>query len=350
MGKKKNYEKKYSRIACVVFASSPVGSQRERKLGTDQRRSFRTENWERIVNNSSFCMGEAVPWVEDESVTVLSYGTYPSLDGSTVCVPLAMELARQHLFMQEEDLNGFVSFSTTPYAYERLIYGQPNPMSTVLSQNAVMDPEHPIDLILVTEPSDEELRMAAEEGCSLRYVPFCYDAFVFVNNKNNPVTGLTTKQIRSIYIGQTLDWGDVGGVLGSTILAYQRPENSGSQTLMENRVMAGLRPVAARENFISEGMGDLVEQVGNYTNSVQALGYTFLYYVTKLYPSDSIRVLAVDGVEPTEENLRSGKYPYTVSYWAVYREGDVNTERFVDWLVSEEGQRCVRQAGYIPIM
>lgn len=180
-------------------------------------------------------------------------------------------------------------------------------------------------------------------------MPFCYDAFVFLDNTQNPVTGLTTEQIRRIYTGEIIDWGDVGGRPGVTILPYQRPKNSGSQTLMENLVMQGVSLTAAMENRISDGMSDLVEQIGNYDNSDQSLGYTFLYYITALYTSENIRVLSIDGVAPTEENLRSGAYPYTVCYWAVYRKGDANTQAFVEWLVSEEGQRVVAQAGYIPV-
>ncbi|MBO2515645.1 MAG: hypothetical protein CW338_00010 [Clostridiales bacterium] len=328
----------------AAFAEGGSWGQINQDLG-------RGEDWRQIVDpeTTAFRLGTAAPWAEDESVSIMDYGTYPSIDGSTVCVPLAMELARQHLGLPEEDPTGFVSFSTTPYAYERLIYGKPNPMSTLLSMNAVMDPAHPVDLILVTEPSDEELEMAAQEGCDLRYVPFCYDAFVFVDNTQNPVTGLTSAQIRSIYIGEIIDWGEVGGTPGSTILAYQRPKNSGSQTQMENTVMQGIRPVAAQQNYISDGMADLVQQIGNYSNAVDALGYTFLYYITSLYTNDSIRVLSVDGVAPTEENMRSGAYPYTVSYWAVYRKGDANTEAFVNWLVSDEGQEVVKAAGYVTL-
>jgi len=51
-------------------------------------------------------------------------------------------------------------------------------------------------------------------------------------------------------------------------------------------------------------------------------------------------VLAVDGVSPTPENLRSGAYPYTVYYYAVYEKGNETAERFVNWMVSDEGQQC----------
>ena len=65
--------------------------------------------------------------------------------------------------------------------------------------------------------------------------------------------------------------------------------------------------------------------------------------------NSGIKVLAVDGIAPTDENLRSGAYPFTVNYYAVYRRGDANTQAFVDWLVGEEGQKAVRQAGYVTL-
>lgn len=308
----------------------------------------RGENWRRIVTDSPFRLGEAVP-CGDGAFSVRSYGSYPSIDGSTVSVPLALELARQLLDLPEDDLKGFVNFSTTPYAYERLIFGQPNPTVTLLSRNETMDPVQPVELILVTEPSDEELALAEAAGAKLVYVPFCYDAFIFLVNENNPVTSLTTGQIRAVYRGDIIDWGDVGGVTGRTILPFQRPKNSGSQTAMENMVMKGDLLPAAKDNFISFGMDDLVSQIGNYDNSVYSLGYSFLYYVNALYTDEHIKVLSVDGVAPTEANLRSGAYPYTVCYWAVFREEDADTRAFVEWLTGPEGQACVRQAGYIPI-
>ena len=180
--------------------------------------------------------------------------------------------------------------------------------------------------------------------------PFCYDAFVFLVNSENPIESLTTEEIRQIYTGQIDDWSQLNGsATEGPIYAYQRAKNSGSQTAMENLVMKGLRLVAAQENAVTEGMGELVEHIGDYTNGRYALGYSFLYYVTNLYRNDAVKVLSVDGVEPTEENIRSGAYPYAVHYYAVYRKGDENTAAFVDWLTGIEGQFCVRQAGYITL-
>lgn len=307
------------------------------------------ENWQRFAEGNEFHLGEITEnQYGDETVSVADYGTYPSMDGSTVCVPMAMELARQWLNLPEEDMNGFVNFSTTPYAYDRLIGGKPNPLSTVKSLGIMMDDTHPIDLVLATYPNADERQAAADAGVELVYVPFCCDAFIFMVNDQNPVDSLTVKQIREIYTGQVASWSQVGGE-ERALDAYQRPHGSGSQTAMEEMVMQGLKMSNVTETYISDGMADAIRQVGNYDNGQSAIGYSYLYYVNELVESGGIKVLSIDGIAPTDENLQSGAYPFTVNYYAVYRKGDENTETFVNWLVSEEGQMAVRQAGYVPL-
>ena len=96
-------------------------------------------------------------------------------------------------------------------------------------------------------------------------------------------------------------------------------------------------------------LAEAVAQIGNYDNGPGAIGYSYLYYVNTLVENSGIKVLAIDGVAPTAENLQSGAYPFTVNYYAVYVAGNERAERFVDWLVSPEGQACVAQAGYVPL-
>ena len=309
------------------------------------------EDWQRFVTqeeSGAFQLGEKTPLAGSEGLYIGAWGTYPSMDGSTVCVPMAMELARQWLGLEEGDMNGFVNFSTTPYAYDRLIQGKANPLVTVKSQGVMMDDEHPIDLVLATYPNADERQAAEDAGAELVYVPFCYDAFIFMVNDRNPVDSLTVRQIREIYTGQVLSWSQVGGD-SRVVDAYQRPHGSGSQTAMEEMVMQGLKMSRVNENYISDGMADAVQQVGNYDNGPSAIGYSYLYYVNTLVESGGIKVLAIDGVAPTDENLQSRAYPFTVNYYAVYRKGDENTEAFVRWLTGPEGQAAVRQAGYVPL-
>lgn len=335
--------------AAAVLALNVAGcAHAEGSWGSINQEISRAVGWQDYVQETDFSLGDGTPYPGDESITMLDWGNYPSIDGSTVCVPMAMELARQHLDLPESDLAGFVAFSTTHYAYERLVGREPNPTVTLVSRNAMLDATHPVDLFLGTEPSDEEWAMARNAGVELVLVPVCYDAFVFLVNGENPVEGLTVQQIQDIYTADIQNWQDVGGE-ERIIVPYQRPKNSGSQTAMENLVMQG-RVLVAENNFVSGGMGDLVSAIGDYDNGRASLGYSYLYYVDVLYKSGTVKVLAVDGVKPTAENLRSGAYPFTTCYYAVYRAGDDQAAAFADWLVSEPGQRSIAQAGYVPIM
>ena len=307
--------------ACWCFAETTDGAAQDSQTSGSwsqiNQSIARGEDWVRYVKEpADFQLGEAKALEGYPDLRVMDWGAYPSMDGSTVCVPLAMELARQWLDLPEEDLNGFVNFSTTPNAYDRLTEGKANPTVTIASRGVMMDDQHPIDIVLGTGPNADERKAAEDAGVELVMVPVCYDAFVF---------------------------------LAGSIEAYQRPHGSGSQTAMEELVMDGYQLPAAAANFVSDGMGDLIAQVGNFDGANNALGYSYLYYVDALYKSGSLKVLSIDGVAPTPENLRSGAYPYTVYYYAVYRKGNETAERFVDWLTSEEGQACVAQAGYVTL-
>ena len=340
-------------LVCLMFAVPAWAEETEEEASTGSWSQInqsvsKGEGWQQVETDGSFHLGEKTPLEGYDDLFICDWGTWPSMDGSTVCVPLAMELARQWLGLPEGDMNGFVNFSTTPYAYDRLTQGKANPLVTIKSQGVMMDDTHPIDLVLGTYPNADERKAAAEAGVEWVYVPFCYDAFVFMVNDLNPVDSLTVQQIQEIYTGQHKTWADFGGA-AQQLYAYQRPHGSGSQTAMEEMVMRGLEIQEAEANYISDGMADAVAQIGNYDNGPGAIGYSYLYYVNTLVENSGVKVLAVDGVAPTDENLQSGAYPFTVNYYAVYRKGDKNTEAFVSWLVSEEGQKAVRQAGYVTL-
>jgi len=318
------------------------------------------DGWQQLVRDrSAFALGEETPYADDERILIRSWGTWPSMDGSTVCVPMAMEAARQWLGLSESDLNGFINFSTTPNAIVRLVSGLPNPMVTIQSENTVMDDTVPVTLYLGVMPNEDSWALAKENGVTLKAVPVCYDAFVFLVNGVNPVNSLTLQQIRDIYSVRDPDswdqkriienWSEILPEYDKPIYAYERPHGSGSQNAMEEMVMQGLPICPVDEADIAGGMSDLVKRIGNYDNSEGALGYSYLYYVDELYKSGDIKVLAIDGVSPTPENLRSGAYPLTVCYYAVYRDGDENAARFVDWLLSDEGQASIAQASYITL-
>ncbi len=310
----------------------------------------RGENWQQIVKNSPFKLGEKEMCSgELENYNQSKKGSYPNIDGSTVCVPMAVEFARQHLGFDDKTANQFVQFSTTHYAYENLIYGATSEIYVHYNYDSFIDMGS-TDLVIATEPSDEEIALAESEGITLIKQPVCYDAFVFITHKDNPVDSLTVEQIQKIYKGEITNWKDVGGK-NEKIRAFQREKNSGSQTAMENLVMGDSDMIDPIEVKIIVGMGELIDTVAEYENETASLGYTYRYYIDTLYKSDKIKTIAVNGIAPTDENIRSESYPFTTNYYGVIKKGDEENlgGRFLNWILSEEGQKCVAQAGYITL-
>jgi len=290
-----------------------------------------------------------------------SYGTFPAIDGSTVCVPMAAEFVWQFTglsdtlpYRQYSETLSFLNFSTTSGAYDKLIKGGTKDCVIYKDIYNLRTEEYHLskrpDLILATYPSNEELNMASNAGIELIINPVCYDSFVFITHRDNPVESLTVDQIQKIYSGKITNWKEVGGK-NLKITAYQREPNSGSQTAMEEWVMKGIpmtKPPMAR---IVTSMGGLIEAVAGYQNNEMSLGYTYKFYIDRLYKSPYIKILKVNGIMPSDENVRNNRYAFIAPYNAVIRSTDLDNVggRFLNWILSDEGQACIKQAGYVSL-
>ena len=193
-----------------------------------------------------------------------------------------------------------------------------------------------VDIAICVAPSEEQLAYAAEQGVELEFTPIGREAFVFFVNKDNPVDGLTTEQLRGIYAGQYRSWSEVGGD-NTHIAVLQRNAGSGSQS--------------ALLNF----MGDTPVKTDCLTFMGRSIGFSFRFYVEgmvgKYSPEGGVKLLALDGVYPDTENIKNGSYPIINELYAVTRKGEENpnVQAFVDWMLTEEGQRIVEGSGYVGI-
>ncbi len=188
------------------------------------------------------------------------------------------------------------------------------------------------DIIFCAGASQAQLNYAAENGVELEFVPIGREAFVFLVNSKNPVTGLTAEEIRGIYTGQYTNWSQLGGK-NIPISALQRIEGSGSQTAFL-AFMNGKKPIHDYDSFIGS-----------------AIGFSFRYYVADVIENGGVKMLAVNGAYPDRENIINGSYPVVSQFYAVYdKENDnPNIPILMDWLLSEEGQYIIEQTGYIAI-
>ena len=339
-------------------------------LGNIYQHIVKGPDWKQIVKDKTqFELGEVYETTIGEGWSInyiyykQSYGTFPAIDGSTVCLPMAAEFVWQFTDLSDtlpsrsssETLN-FLKFSTTPGAYDNLINGGTT-IGVIEKHTADLTEIYNFrkrpDIVLATYPSTDELNMASGAGIELIIKPVCYDSFVFITHRDNPVESLTVEQIQKIYSGKITNWKEVGGA-NLKIVAYQREPNSGSQTAMEEWVMKGvpmIKPPMADSKVIT-GMMELIDAVADYTNSVMSLGYTYKFYVDRLYKSPDIKILKVDGIMPSDENIRNNSYAFIAPYNAVIRSTDEDESggRFLNWMLSEEGQACITQAGYVSLI
>ncbi|HFU8924588.1 TPA: substrate-binding domain-containing protein, partial [Escherichia coli] len=167
-------------------------------------------------------------------------------------------------------------------------------------------------------------------------------------------TFLSEQQVKDIFSGKVSRWNKVGGG-DEGIKIWQRPEDSGSQTVMKGLVMQDTPMLPAKKSTVIDLMGGLITEVADYQNTPSSIGYTFHYYVTRMNDNmlkmrKQIKLLAINGVAPTEENIRNGTYPYIIhAYMVTHENPTLETQKFVDWFLSPQGQQLVEDVGYVPI-
>ncbi len=203
--------------------------------------------------------------------------------------------------------------------------------NTVRGYKAIVDGD--TDILFCAAPSEEQKAYAAEQGVELVYVPVGLEAFVFFVNANNPVDGLTTEQVRDIYGGTYRNWAQVGGP-NRPINPLTRLKGSGSQSAMD--AFMGDRPIALKSPLALIG---------------GSIGFSFRYYMDGIVDNGSVKMLSLNGVYPSADNIKNGTYPIVARFYAIYRadNDNPNVPVLLDWILSEEGQTLIEECGYVAI-
>ncbi len=284
--------------------------------------------------------GTAIEWGFDREM--------PVVDGSTSSYPYT-EAIYGTFFINSRNHPQFPrSHSKSHESYERLIGGE-------------------VDLLFAaTLPSEELKEQAKAAGVELEFIPIACDAMVFFTNAENPVSGLTRAQIQDIYVRGAYDnWKQVGGP-DAALLPYRRNADSGSHALMERYFLEGGRLSLSPDvhNVLtSYAMSSALTDIASALRTdppAYAMGYSVYAYYQNSYwlladvPGDSreLKLLAIDGVLPTEETIADGSYPLSDYNYVVLRADepeDSPARRLAEFMCSEEGQACVSAAGFQPL-
>lgn len=185
-----------------------------------------------------------------------------------------------------------------------------------------------------------EMSAATAKGVNMKPTIVAYDGIAVIVNGENPIKGLTQKQVEQIFTGDVTDWSAVGGNPGK-ISIYTRNTSSGTysdwkELAMKKRDYAsGSQKMAGNEQIAAE--------VGKNKNGI---GYVGLAYLK----AEGIKVVPVDGKSPSDDSVRSKSYPYSRPTF-YYTNGDPQGEAkaFVDFTLGKKGQGIVKQVGFVPV-
>lgn len=269
-------------------------------------------------------------FLETSSEILFISENLPRIDASLATQPLTDAFIKNFTGKTTEELG--IEYSNTHPGYVKLINNE-------------------ADLIVVTEPSEEELALAAEKGIELEVTKVVNEGFAFFVNKDNPVSSVSFDDIVKIYTGEITSWKDLGGN-DAEIVAYQRPENSGSQTGLYNLVLKGKEvKIPTIKEQVTLSMAGIIDYVASYDNAIDSIGYGFYYYVNTMYYNDNLKYLAINDVAPTYTTIQNETYPILSAYYIVTRKGDENENVALlkRAMLSRRGQYVASEAGYVPV-
>lgn len=181
---------------------------------------------------------------------------------------------------------------------------------------------------------EEKAAGAVENIVAIDGIAVCVDT-------NNTVTGLTKDELINIYNGTTTNWKEVGGE-DAPIIVIGREAGSGTRGAFEE--LLGLEDACAYANEL-DSTGAVMAKVASTPG---AIGYVSLDAL-----DDSVKALALDGVEATAENIKAGSYllsrPFVMATKGEISEQNEAVQTWFDYVLGDEGQQVAAEVGLITV-
>lgn len=167
------------------------------------------------------------------------------------------------------------------------------------------------------------------------------DGIGVIVDKANTVKNLTKDQLSKVYKAEITNWKDLGGA-DKPIVVVGREAGSGTRDAFEELV--GIKDAAKYSNEINSTGGVLAK----VAQTAGAIGYVSLDVIDQ-----SVNTVSLEGVEPTEENVKAGTYllnrPFIMATKGEASAQSKEVKAFIDWMLSAEGQDLVKQVGLITV-
>jgi len=185
---------------------------------------------------------------------------------------------------------------------------------------------------------DEAKALAEYYGSVGLFYLVAKDALSIYINTSNSVNDISLADLKKIFECKITDWSEVGGNR-QEIIPVIRNLNSGTHLYFKDHVLEG--DEYCEESVIKATTPEIIEYIEQNEN---AIGYGSMGY------KGNIAYAKIDGIDPSDKNAQNDSYPLT-RYFHFFTtqlpKGAV--KNFVNWVLSPEGQRTVKQSGYIPL-
>ncbi len=172
----------------------------------------------------------------------------------------------------------------------------------------------------------------------LKSFAFAVDGVAVAVNPKNPVSGLTSAQLKDMFAGKITNWKEVGGV-DAPIHLFTRDEASGTREVFWKRALKK-GPIATSANVVASNGAMKVA----LSQDPLALGYLSIGHVDA-----TVKPIKLDGKEPTQENATDGTYKVTRKlYMNTKGEPTPLAKAFIAYILSPDGAAIVKKHGFIP--
>ena len=191
---------------------------------------------------------------------------------------------------------------------------------------------------------DEKLKLRDRYQTMGVEIPVAKDGLAVYVHSGNALKELTVEQLRRIYQGTITNWKDVGGK-DATIILYGRENSSGTYGFFKEHVLQN-KDFSARVQTLP-GTAAVVNAVSKDPNGI---GYGGAAYAKGVREVAIKKDAQSPAVLPTAEAVKDNSYPLSRPLFYYLRKQPAgDTKKFVDWILSPEGQKLAVEVGYFPL-
>ena len=179
---------------------------------------------------------------------------------------------------------------------------------------------------------------------NLKVIEVAKGAIVFAVNASVPLTNITESQVCEMYSGKIRSWRSLGGS-DSPIAVLTRPPTEVDPEVIRAKIgcFKDLKEVETAK-VMARG-GDMAQGLAE---TPQAIGMTSMTVVEQ--SGGKVKALTLNGIAPTAENVKSGRYFLTRDFFFVIkREPTPSVKRFLDFVLSPVGDRVTLANGAVPL-